>query len=328
VTENDATAANSEPPEDPFRDWNRPLPGVPEVMRGAYEREEFRDNALRALTARRHQRQINLWLGALTLFATAFAPGGEYSAGGPEPDSPEDSEEARIHRNAYALRLQLLALSGRAIKPALDLLLSGYYTESWTLVRTMLDGWARCIFVRLRPQEYVHWYDDDDEEDEEGAAKAKKPRKPAPNWGQIETAVEHHGDDDDRALFAEALLRWELLHMAAHPSGEGIDQIRNDELNIMMFRPEYHEGWCMFGFSLGAFVQRALLREVRLLGITGATWLQVHERFVDGVAPLENSARLGLDEAAARIQARREERRDAKKRRSGASASTQDEDEF
>jgi hypothetical protein len=278
-----------------FQNWTRPLIGQPDALTPNYLSEEIRDNALREFALREHEEPISLWLTALNLLAFAFEPGRVYTAGGPEPDSAEDTPEARIRRHSYALRLQLIGLSGRASKPALDLTLSAYYTEAWTLLRTMLDGWARCVYVRLRPKEYARWYESDDD----------GPRKEPPNWGEIEGVIGKDGDETDKELFKEALLRWELLQVGSHPSGEGIEQTRNDELGILTYRPEYHEGFCMHTFSLGILVQRALLRELELMGSHEDWWLKTNAKFASDVQSLENSIRPALDAMAAKIQGRR-----------------------
>src|SRR5687767_9007412 len=119
---------------------DRALIGQPDALTSTYDKEDLQDTGLRGHTLERHGDQVTLWLCQLNLLAFAFAPGRVYDSGAPEPGSPEDSEEARIRRGEYALRFQLLALSARASKPALDLALSGYYTEAWTLIRSMLDG--------------------------------------------------------------------------------------------------------------------------------------------------------------------------------------------
>lgn len=139
-----------EEPKDPYAQWTRPLPGQPRELLAAYEWEELRDNAIRAHTVRAHEEEVSLWLASLSLLASAFEPGRVYSSG-----REDDSEEARSIRGAFALRLELLGLVGRAAKSALDLTLSAYYTEAWTLLRTMLDGWARSICVRLSQEEQV-----------------------------------------------------------------------------------------------------------------------------------------------------------------------------
>jgi hypothetical protein len=238
---------------------------------------------------------VSLWLCGLTLLDTAFEEGRSFTVDAPEPGSEEDSEEVKSIRRAFGLRLQLLCLMGRAAKPALDLTLSAYYTEAWTLLRTMLDGWARCIYVRLSHNEHVRWY----------APKEGVPFKAPPNWGRIGTVVAGRGSPEDKALFAAAGLRWEMLHIGVHPSGEGIEQIRNDELNLMMYRPEYHPDFCMHTFSLGVFVMKALLSEVAMLGGHEEWWLRTYAKWSSDIESLEKSIQPGLDEMAKKLNDRR-----------------------
>jgi hypothetical protein len=288
-----------EEPKDPYAEWNRPIPGQPSELTASYADEELRDNALRAHTARAHEDEVSLWLASLSLLAMAFEQGRVYHSGTPAPGSEEDSEDATSMRGAFALRLQLLGLMGRAAKPALDLTLSAYYTEAWTLLRTMLDGWARCIYVRLRHQEHVRWYGP-----EEGAA-----FKGDPDWGKISGIIASRGSVDDKVLFAAAELRWELLHIGVHPSGEGIEQVRNDALNLMMYRPEYDRRFCMHTFSASVFVLRALLREVELLGSHEEWWLRTNAKHARNVESLENSIPEALEVMAKRIAAKRAARK-------------------
>jgi hypothetical protein len=117
-------------PEDCYGEWSRRIPGQPSELMPFYALEVFRDNAIRAHTARTYEAEVSLWLVSLNLLGSAFQPGCFYDSGTPEPGSDEDSDEAKSIRSAFALRLQLLGLMGRATKPALDLTLSAYYTEA------------------------------------------------------------------------------------------------------------------------------------------------------------------------------------------------------
>lgn len=278
-----------------FQNWTRRVIGRPDALAPNYISEEIRDNWLREFTLREHDEPVSLWLFPLNLLAFAFEPGHIYTAPGPEPDSAEDNPEARTERAAYTLRLQLIGFSGRTSKPALDLTLPGYFTEAWTLLRTMLDGWARAVYVRLRPKEHVRWY----------ASEVEGRQKEPPHWGEIEGVIGKDGSDEDKALFAEARLRWEILQVGAHLSGEGLGQTRDDERGILTYQPEYRNDFCMHTFSLGILVQRALLKELELMGSHETWWLKTNATLASKVGSLENSIRPALDEMEAKIQARR-----------------------
>jgi hypothetical protein len=159
----------------------------------------------------------------------------------------------------------------------------------------MLDGWARAAYVRIRPKEHVRWYASEDE----------GPQREPPHWGEIEGVIGKDGNDEDKALFGAARLRWEILQAGAHPSGEGLGQTRDDERGILTYRPEYRKDFCMHTFSLAILVQRALLRELELMGSHDDSWLKTNATLASKVGSLENSIRPALDEMAAKIQARR-----------------------
>ena len=274
-----------------YADPERSLPGQLDPLSVAYDDEERQEAAVRALTLREHSPAVSEWLFALELFAFAFAPDREFNTGAVEED--------RVPDGAYALRLQLLALSGRSAKPALDLLVAGYYTEAWALLRSMLEGWARCVYVRLRPEEFVRWYAPDT------YPRGDDPRKREANWGEIASVIRTQGADGDRVLFEEALLRWELLNMGANPSGEGITQIHEDDLRVGMFTPKYHAGLCAHTFSHGVFVQRALLGELAKLGPHPEEWLAWNATFAQVAASLIEEARPAMEEW---VSLRRQER--------------------
>ena len=238
--------------------WSgHPIYRLPDQFMAAYDRIEDRDNGMRLMTSRAHKDLVGLWIIALGLLADAFASGRVYSFTG----DPDDE----IGVKAFNLRWQLLGLAGRGSKPSLDLLLAGYYTEAFGVIRSMLDGWARVLYVRLRPKEYGRWYEP---ENEAGQAETKAP----PHFGEIDGVVTADGNADDRRLFDEANLRFRLLSAGSHPSGEGITQTRDYERGLMVFDPDYREDFARHGFNHGLFAHIALLDEIEIAGAQDDGW--------------------------------------------------------
>lgn len=232
----------------------------------AYHYTEFRDNAIRDVTADWHPDAIALWLWGLHLFDGAFSPGRLYHCGA-DPESDECQ--------AYWDRRSLLALGGRGAKPALDLLLAGYYTESFAIERTMLEAWIRAVYLRLQPAEHRRFGAD------------AEPGKCEPGWTAAAKVVRRHGGDADRALLDKAQLRWWFLNLGAHPSGEGVAQLYDDELELLRFYPDPDVVMGLHALSHGAFVQDALLGEIeRLKPPVGDVWFHDRKRFSASVAPL------------------------------------------
>jgi hypothetical protein len=211
----------------------------------------------------------------MSLFADAFSEGLRYNCG--VPDAKSDECEA------YWDRRNLLALAGRATKPALDLILAGYYTESWAIERSMLEGWVRTVYLRLLSGEHRRF------------RSYGKPGECEPSWSDAAKAIRRHGDDADRALLEQAQLRWWFLNMGAHPSGEGIKQLFDDERRLLRFYPDPEPGMGAHALSHGIFVQHALLVEVEKLNppVT-AGWFTSRTRFADDAAPLIDSTQGAL----------------------------------
>ena len=71
------------------------------------------------------------------------------------------------------------------------------------------------------------------------------------------------GDDENKQFLEEAQLRWNPLHMGAHPSGYGIGQMHNVALSLMTYHPEFDKHHRERARSHGIFVQTLLLRKTK-----------------------------------------------------------------
>jgi hypothetical protein len=260
-----------------------------------YQEEEYLENLRREESIRKHPAHVILWLFAWNLFVTAFIRDDTIFFSYAPPQSP-------AQKGAIPLRIQLLMLSARASKPALDLTLSCHYSEAWALLRSMLEGWARAVYVRVQPDEYIRWYrlESDDPE---------APLPLEPNWSPVTQAIRDHGDDNDRAMVEAAQPIWSLLNLGAHPSGEGITQVLGDRRGNLSITPSYHEEFCLHTFSHSMFIQRALLREIERLDFQPQMWLDLYDRFVRNAEPVIASSQEALEVHKARLAKRRAARR-------------------
>ncbi len=256
------------------------------------------DNDLRRITLDRHSHEVNLWLTGLGLLFLAFAPGEVYDS--------KTGDDENITRKAFSLRLQLLGLSARASKPTLDLILAGYYTESFAVTRGMLEGWARTLYVRLRPHEYVRWYQSDPE------GPQAQQRHQEPNLGEIDGVVNVAGGKKDRKLFKEAFLRFRILSMGAHPSGQGITQIYDYEAKKMQLTPAYDPELCLHAFNHAFFAHRVLLDEILGLRVHGEDWISVYSNFLRVTEPFQEAIQPLLAEEAEAVERERRARREAR----------------
>ncbi|MDQ2655549.1 MAG: hypothetical protein M3Z20_21170 [Chloroflexota bacterium] len=190
--------------------------------------------------------------------------------------------EGDVGNAAAGLHVQLVMLAARGMKPALDLLLGSYYSEAFAIERAMLEGWARAVYVRLRPQEYERWYHPFDPEP--AVVPVREPR-----WDEVRKAVEEHGAEADRKIHAHAQLRWNFLNLGAHPSGDALVQAHAASDATLRFLPESDPALLMHGLGHGIFVQSLLLQEVSVMTERPPEWHEQVLAFRRGSMPLQRS---------------------------------------
>ena len=244
----------------------RTIAGQTHTTLEAYAYTEFRDNEIRRLSAGAHHDTIALWLWGMRLFEGAFSEGLLYNCGVPDRKSDECE--------AYWDRHSLLSLGARGAKPALDLLLAGYYVESWAVERTMLEAWIRAVYLRLQPAEHRRFRE------------YANPRECEPPWRDAAKAIRLHGDEVDVAQLDQAQLRWSFLNIGAHPSAEGTALQYDEERKLLRFYPDPDFHMAANALLVGAFVEHALLSEVEsLLPPVAQVWFDDRARFSETAAP-------------------------------------------
>jgi hypothetical protein len=232
-------------------------------MAGYLELDD-QETGILLVTSRKHKEWAALSLMARQLSCDAFAPGKVYQFAGLQGDT--------TGVRAHNLRQQLLGLAARGPKPALDLLSGGYYSEAFSLIRTVIEAWGRAVYVRLRPYEYHRWYLPG-EPVLADADPIVPPLKEAPSFtGEVVQIVANEGENACRRIMEEAGLRYRMLSDIAHPSGEAIDQTWDEDGATLRFGPEYNRNLCNHGLNHLTFAQLALLRETSLLGEHSSDW--------------------------------------------------------
>lgn len=263
---------------------HRTIAGQTRASLDAYVYTEFRDNSIRDLTAEWHHEAITLWLWGLRLCEGAFSEGLLYHCGA---DLGSDDCQA------YWDRRSLLALGCRGAKPALDLLLAGYYTETFAIERTMLESWVRAVYLRLQPAEHKRFGSD------------AEPGQCEPGWTEAAKAIRSHGDSGVRALIDKAQLRWWFLNLGAHPSSEGIAQLYDEERKLLRFYPDPDPYMGLHSLSHGVFVLHVLLSEIEHLNPpVPKMWFQERIRFSESADPLIVFTEDALAKWSARHEAR------------------------
>jgi hypothetical protein len=215
-----------------------------------------------------HAEAVAVWLAAENLIVSAFSRNAPYHSGADEGDV--------VANDALAIRLQSLLLASRAAKPALDLVFASYYTEALTLERSMLEGWARSLYAKLKPSDHARWNEPYVEFTSDVAPKRE------PDWGEVKTVIVSRGTSDDKRLLAEAQLRWDFLNAAVHPSGLALAPLYDEQMDIVKFLPEYDRVFCTHALAVGVFVLSLILREIADLASFPSGWQEDYSRFRTG----------------------------------------------
>lgn len=257
------------------RDVVRMFGDQPAWVTSAYQDAEAWEAAERARNEASAASEITLWLQGSSLLSAMHTAEHAYDRAAWWPAGDVGDAAAGLHA-------QLVLLAARGMKPTLDLLLGSYYAEAFALERSMLEGWARAVYVRLRPHEYERWYHPFDPEPT--VVPVREPR-----WDEVRTAIDEAGSEADRKIHAHAQLRWNFLNLGAHPSGDALVQAYADDGNTLRFLPESDQALLMHGLGHGIFVQSLLLQEVSLMTERPPAWHEQVLAFRRGSMPLQRS---------------------------------------
>lgn len=262
------------------RDVVRTFGDQPAWVTSAYQHAEAWEAHERAHNEQSASGEVTLWLQGAALLSSMHTAEYGYDRAAWWP-------EGEVGNAAAGLHAQLVMLAARGMKPTLDLLLGSYYAEAFALERSLLEGWARAVYVRLRPHEYERWYHPFDPEP--AVAPVREPR-----WDEVRLAVNAEGSEADRKIHAHAQLRWNFLNLGAHPSGDALVQVYADGDNTLRFLPESDQALLMHGLGHGIFVQSLLLQEVSLITERPPEWHEQVLAFRRGSMPLQRSVARSL----------------------------------
>lgn len=113
--------------------------GPPDVVEGYHILEAMERN-LQLEPINRHPDSVLLWYRLLTLLHPAFAEGFEVADG--------TDEEV----DAFQARAEFLALGLASSKASLDLLLTGYYSPAYAVIRHMIETVLLCRYTEMTPR--------------------------------------------------------------------------------------------------------------------------------------------------------------------------------
>ncbi len=227
----------------------------------AYHSLEQGELASRAATRAEHSAGLLLWLKCLTLYRAAFSGTYEW-----------DASASEIETEAAKLHLDLLGLAGTNSKPALDALMSGYYSVSFGMIRNLLETWRRAVYVRLRPAEALPFFELQSESPVGEDGRPRRGRSQGVPLDNIRRAIKEDGTSHEQEVLGLVEAGITHMHAGAHPTAEGMFQLQGDEPGRRVFGPTYDRLLCGWALQWALLAHMFLLDEVRRIGDQGVRW--------------------------------------------------------
>jgi hypothetical protein len=183
-----------------------------------------------------------LWYRALTLYRRATLL--NWSIGVTDAGEPDDAE---------LIQMQLLGLGVSSMKAGLDMLLAGYYSVAFGIIRHMLESFVQFIYVIFKPKEARRW------QRKAGGLRAQ-PKSPGMRdmCDAIQAAPEVQGERL-HGLINEVYDSWKLMSKGSHPTGVGFLQTDGGSDNYYLIGATYRPDLSLVGFDAGLVAVAHLL---------------------------------------------------------------------
>lgn len=226
------------------------LTGPPEGVEGYYQLERL-ERRVGGRTLARHSVEGSLWYRLLGLHWTAFSRTFHF-------DGPDHV------RLAQSLRSELLGLGLASSKAALDLLLVGYYSPAYAVIRHMMESWCACRYVEKWPEKADAYY-------APMSGQSEAPERP-PVKNMLHRLKQHASDERDVQLFNRAYMSWQAMSNGSHPSGVGIVQTHGPAGDRGVIGATYHPALWADGIRHGLHAAFLLVHETGRLQRQGKEW--------------------------------------------------------
>lgn len=242
-----------------------------------------KEESNRFLARRRAAALIDLWQCGTELRSRPFMPG-ESTQYGNDRSTLAEWE----HFYSSQVRLFFLAVQAQTSKVALDAALDGYYTQSFILLRTMLESWRRCVLMRRSHVEALRWIPKEDIPREIASLdgfRRPKVEIEANAWKSAfpcDTNAKQLEADrvlrDDCALRSRVKSMTEYLNSHVHPTLEGASQLlTNPDMTVL--HPDFSEPHLMRCLEYGCTTEFLLIRETSLLLNLPSEWEEEFNRW-------------------------------------------------
>jgi hypothetical protein len=228
-------------------------------------------------------RWIDLWQRAIELRARPFLPG-ESVEHQNEPLTMSDWE----HFYSSNVRMFFLAQQVQTSKAALDTTLDSYYSQSFALIRVMLESWRRCVLMRKLPNQALRWIPEDHLSPKMTATgDIARPAKSisAAVWSQafpcegVNGTNNSFNETDEDCLYkplVTSITRYLDEHV--HPTLEGSSQLMTAS-EVSVIHPAFSADHFHRCIRYACIAEYLLLRELILLLSPGDDWVDHHHQW-------------------------------------------------
>ena len=150
--------------------------------------------------------------------------------------------------------------------------MGGYYTVAFGLIRNLLETGRRVIYVRLRPAEALPYFEPPTQSPIGPDGMPRDDRNRGVPFANIRRAIEEGGTKDDSEAFKMMNAGITHMHAGAHPTAEGLAQLRIDRSGRRIFGPNYNRLLSGWAFKWALYAHLILLAELRTLANFGEEW--------------------------------------------------------
>lgn len=169
-----------------------------------------------------------------------------------------DDERAQL---SWEARSQLLGLALGNSKAALDMVLSGYYSACYSLIRHLLETWEHVAYIRVEPASAKAWYEQEDERSQwqfepKDTTRRKRLGREKTTKGVLKNVVDFTTK----------------MHKGAHPTGEGLVQTMAEGAGRYVLGSTYRRSMALLALDAGIFANLLLLSELAQLKPQNENW--------------------------------------------------------
>ncbi len=245
----------------------RPMLSGSDDLNSGYVRLQNLESKYTYEALKHHIDQISLWYRALALLVEIAE----------QEHSTELTEQDREWLS-WSFRLRLVGTAAASAKLALDAALAGYYSQSYAVIRHLLETWRIMIYLRLIPNAAWNWIPAPD------SGKAQPP-----NSGTISSGIRKTGSHA-----AKTNLEWvndavKQCDFGAHPTILALTQVETGKFGHLQLGANYRMKECTDVLGMGVIAIMMVLEEAGRNTHASDSWRQQFHKFTEDQSALHET---------------------------------------